>query len=114
MMDVTKMWTWDYVKRELPKIPHSVPAVLVMANFIDQSHHRAVTRDQVTGFIEETMEEKGGVQVASLTTQFSFYVLQQLCTIRSRNTVWLFLGCKNLAKNEEQACFVVLKMICAL
>ena len=75
MMDVTKMWTWDYVKRELPKIPHSVPAVLVMANFIDQSHHRAVTRDQVTGFIEETMEEKGGVQVASLTTQFSYYAL---------------------------------------
>ena len=90
MMDVTKMWTWDYVKRELPKIPHSVPAVLVMANFIDQSHHRAVTRDQVTGFIEETMEEKGGVQVASLTTQFSYYALQQLCSIRGRNTVWLF------------------------
>ena len=74
MMDVTKMWTWDYVKRELPKIPNSVPAVLVMANFIDQSHHRAVTRDQVTGFIEETMEEKGCVQVASFL-QLNFHFL---------------------------------------
>ena len=60
------MWTWDYVKRELPNIPHSVPAVLIMANSIDQSHHRAVTTDQVTVSIEETMEEKGGVQVVSL------------------------------------------------
>ena len=77
---VTKMWTWDYVKRELPNIPHSVPAVLIMANSIDQSHHRAVTRDQVTGFIEETMEEKGGVQVASLYTS-TLILLQQLCNL---------------------------------
>ena len=86
-MDVTKMWTWDYVKRELPKIPHSVPAVLVMANFIDQSHHRAVTRDQVTGFIEETMEEKGGVQVASLYNSILMLLLLQLCSISNWNMI---------------------------
>ena len=58
MFDVTKMWTWDYVKRELPKVPKTVPAILVMANFIDQSHHRAVTRDQVLQMISSGVSQK--------------------------------------------------------
>ena len=31
-IDITKTWTLDYVKRELPKVPPKIP-VLVLANF---------------------------------------------------------------------------------
>eukprot|EP00096_Caligus_rogercresseyi_P010425 TRINITY_DN3798_c0_g1_i1.p1 TRINITY_DN3798_c0_g1~~TRINITY_DN3798_c0_g1_i1.p1 ORF type:complete len:530 (+),score=201.36 TRINITY_DN3798_c0_g1_i1:55-1644(+) len=52
LYDMTKSWTFDYVKRELPKIPMHLP-VLILANFADQCHHRAVTKDQALGLIEE-------------------------------------------------------------
>ena len=51
MFDVTKMWTFEYIQREIPKVPYHIP-ILIMANFIDMGHHRVVTRDQATGFIE--------------------------------------------------------------
>ena len=35
IFDVTKAWTFDYVKREAPKVPKHIP-ILVLANFIDQ------------------------------------------------------------------------------
>jgi len=43
MFDVTKLWTFEYVEKELSKVPSHIP-VLVMANFIDKGHHRVVTR----------------------------------------------------------------------
>nr|CAD7581672.1 unnamed protein product [Timema californicum] len=51
MMDITKSWTFDYVQRELPKVPDHIP-VLVLANHCDMAHHRTVTPDHVTYFIE--------------------------------------------------------------
>ena len=38
MFDVTKAWTFDYVKREAPKVPKHIP-ILVLANFIDKVSH---------------------------------------------------------------------------
>lgn len=52
MFDVTKIWTFEYIQRELPKVPPHIP-ILIMANFIDMGHHRVVTRDQAVGFIED-------------------------------------------------------------
>jgi len=43
--------TYDYVERELPKIPDSIP-VLVLANHRDMGHHRTITDDQVRTHIE--------------------------------------------------------------
>lgn len=51
MMDITKQWTFDYVQRELPKIPGHIP-VIVLGNHCDMSHHRTVTADHVTYFID--------------------------------------------------------------
>lgn len=34
MFDVTKAWTFDYVKREAVKVPKHIP-ILILANFID-------------------------------------------------------------------------------
>ena len=58
LFDCTKAWTFDYVKRELPKVPTHIP-VLVLANHRDMGHHRVVTADQVRGLIEELGRQDG-------------------------------------------------------
>ncbi|XP_039289126.1 rab-like protein 6 isoform X2 [Nilaparvata lugens] len=61
-MDITKTWTFDYVQRELPKIPEHIP-VLVLGNHCDMAHHRTVTADHVLYFIESIQRPKGGAQI---------------------------------------------------
>ena len=58
LFDCTKGWTFDYVKRELPKVPTHIP-VLVLANHRDMGHHRVVSADQVRGLIEELGRHEG-------------------------------------------------------
>jgi predicted nuclease of restriction endonuclease-like RecB superfamily len=46
MMDVCKKWTYEYVQREIEKVPSKLP-VLVLANFRDQNEHREVQSGEV-------------------------------------------------------------------
>lgn len=51
MLDITKAWTFEYVCKELPKIPQDMP-VLILGNHCDMAHHRVVSQGQVLGLIE--------------------------------------------------------------
>lgn len=50
-MDITKSWTFDYIQRELPKIPEHIP-IMILANHCDMSHHRTVTPHHLSFYVE--------------------------------------------------------------
>ncbi|KAJ8949572.1 hypothetical protein NQ318_016203 [Aromia moschata] len=51
MLDLTKTWTFDYVQRELLKVPGHIP-VIILSNHCDMSHHRTVTPDHINFYID--------------------------------------------------------------
>lgn len=57
MMDITKAWTFDYVCREMPKVPGEIP-VLLLGNHCDMGHHRVISKDQIQGFIEDASRNR--------------------------------------------------------
>ncbi|KAK7082659.1 Rab-like protein 6, partial [Halocaridina rubra] len=62
MLDMTKNWTFDYVRREILNIPIHIP-VLVLANHRDMGHHRVTTEDDVRFFIESLERPKGAADI---------------------------------------------------
>lgn len=71
MMDITKTWTFDYVQRELPKVPSHIP-VIVLGNHCDMAHHRTVTADHVTYFIDSLHERTAQVRYAESSMRNGF------------------------------------------
>ena len=67
VFDITKPWTWEYVKREVAEVPGNIP-VLILANFTDASHHRQVSRLQVADFVETVVRE--GKETAEVSQNF--------------------------------------------
>lgn len=51
MFDITKQWTFDYVRKEIEKIPSTIP-IMVLANHRDMGHHRCISEDDVKFFVE--------------------------------------------------------------
>lgn len=49
--DVTKPWTWDYIEREIVKVPAHIP-ILVVGNQLDLGHHRKVATEKCIGFLD--------------------------------------------------------------
>ncbi|CAD6222214.1 GSCOCG00000824001-RA-CDS [Cotesia congregata] len=102
MLDVTKSWTFDYVQRELPKIPDHIP-VIVLGNHCDMSHHRTVTSDRVTYFIDSLTERTAQVRYAesSMRNGFGLKLLHKFFNLPflqlQRETLL-----KQLETNEEE------------
>ncbi|XP_066935347.1 rab-like protein 6 [Clytia hemisphaerica] len=61
-LDMTKAWTWQYVQRELTKIPLHIP-VLILANFRDMGDHRVVEADEILAYIEHLDRPSGSAEV---------------------------------------------------
>ncbi|XP_067087445.1 rab-like protein 6 isoform X1 [Osmerus mordax] len=51
MFDITKQWTFDYISRELPKVPTHVP-VCVLGNHRDMGEHRVILPNDIRDFID--------------------------------------------------------------
>ncbi|CAI4230856.1 unnamed protein product [Auanema sp. JU1783] len=51
MFDLTKLWTWEYVQKEICHIPTNIP-VIILANRRDMGHHRVVTDDMCDSFVD--------------------------------------------------------------
>ncbi|GAB1866904.1 Putative GTP-binding protein Parf [Camponotus japonicus] len=102
VMDITKSWTFDYVQRELPKIPSHIP-VIVLGNHCDMSHHRTVTADHVTYFIDSLHERTAQVRYAesSMRNGFGLKLLHKFFNLPflqlQRETLL-----KQLETNEEE------------
>ncbi|XP_076346723.1 rab-like protein 6 isoform X2 [Tachypleus tridentatus] len=84
MLDITKHWTFDYVQRELPKVPTNIP-VLVLANHRDMGHHRTVTEDQVRFYIDSLERPPGSAAVryaeSSMRNGFGLKFLHKFCNL---------------------------------
>ncbi|XP_026198710.1 rab-like protein 6 isoform X2 [Anabas testudineus] len=50
MFDITKQWTFNYIIRELPKVPTHVP-VCVLGNHRDMGEHRVILPDDIRELI---------------------------------------------------------------
>ncbi|KAK2837748.1 hypothetical protein Q5P01_014960 [Channa striata] len=50
MFDITKQWTFNYIMRELPKVPTHVP-VCVLGNHRDMGEHRVILPDDIRDLI---------------------------------------------------------------
>ncbi|RWS29286.1 rab-like protein 6 isoform X1 [Leptotrombidium deliense] len=102
MLDMTKAWTFDYVQRELPKVPSNIP-VLVLANHRDMGHHRAVSEDQIKTFIESLSRSEGAGQIryaeSSMRNGFGLKFLHKFF-----NLPFLHLQRETLLKQLETNC----------
>ena len=49
--DITKPWTWNYIEREIVKVPAHIP-ILIIGNQLDMGHHRKVPIEMCLSFIE--------------------------------------------------------------
>ncbi|KAK3700092.1 hypothetical protein QZH41_015043, partial [Actinostola sp. cb2023] len=91
VMDITKPWTFQYLRKELPKVPAHIP-VLVLGNHRDMEEHRLIVPEDVTSFIqtlerpdrsppihyaESSMKNGFGLKYIHTFLNFPFLLLQR-------------------------------------
>ncbi|KAJ8339421.1 hypothetical protein SKAU_G00362070 [Synaphobranchus kaupii] len=62
VFDITKQWTFNYILRELPKVPTHVP-VCVLGNQRDRGEHRVILPDDIRDFISDLNRPMGSSYV---------------------------------------------------
>lgn len=70
LFDITKAWTYEYVKKEVENVPDAIP-ILILGNRRDMGHHRQVAGDTVLYFIE-ALERQGEVRYAESSMRYGF------------------------------------------
>jgi GTPase SAR1 family protein len=63
--DITKQWTWDYIEREIPKIPVHIP-ILIIGNHRDLHHHRNVDELKCRLYIEELQQSRTTMMTSTI------------------------------------------------
>ncbi|CAI5794551.1 6 isoform X2 [Podarcis lilfordi] len=84
MFDITKQWTFNYVLRELPKVPNHVP-VCVLGNHRDMGEHRVILPDDVRDLIRKIDRPPGASYVryaeSSMKNSFGLKYLHKFFNI---------------------------------
>ena len=70
VMDITKAWTMDYIRKEAEKVPAHIP-ILLLANFADQGHHRQVLFIFSVPLKIELLFQVTQMQIADFVERFS-------------------------------------------
>uniref|UniRef100_A0A1B6CF37 Rab-like protein 6 n=1 Tax=Clastoptera arizonana TaxID=38151 RepID=A0A1B6CF37_9HEMI len=80
ILDITKNWSFEYVEKEIVKIPSHIP-VMILGNHCDMAHHRTVTSDHVLFFIDSIQRPAGSAQIryaeASMSNGFGLKLLHK-------------------------------------
>ncbi|XP_075690847.1 rab-like protein 6 isoform X2 [Rhinoderma darwinii] len=84
MFDITKQWTFNYIMRELPKVPSHVP-VCVLGNHRDMGEHRVILPDDVRDFIQSLNRRPGSSYIryaeSSMRNSFGLKYLHKFFNI---------------------------------
>ncbi|KAG1653049.1 Nitric oxide synthase, brain [Nymphon striatum] len=62
MFDITKQWTFEYVQREVPKVPDNIP-ILILASHRDMGHHRVIVQDEVISYVQHLERSSDAAQI---------------------------------------------------
>ncbi|XP_072287282.1 rab-like protein 6 isoform X2 [Pyxicephalus adspersus] len=84
MFDITKQWTFNYIMRELPKVPSHVP-VCVLGNYRDMGEHRVILPDDVRDCIQGLNRRPGSSYIryaeSSMRNSFGLKYLHKFFNI---------------------------------
>lgn len=84
MFDITKQWTFNYIMRELPKVPSHVP-VCVLGNYRDMGEHRVILPDDVRDCIQGLNRRPGSSYIryaeSSMKNSFGLKYLHKFFNI---------------------------------
>lgn len=69
MMDPVKKWTFEFIKKEFPNVPEK-SFVLVVQNYKDKEDHRAVSRMEVSAWINSLNSKYVKTVEACMLDQF--------------------------------------------